>query len=111
MPKAQPDVLPNIACAFPAKFSPISYFNVSFADIRVPIALPNMPVLVYDCPVIFGHFTRAAIRVRIVNTCEYLPRPLDIKIAAPLDLIGASSGYASLTVNNKQAAAPFITVR
>jgi hypothetical protein len=110
-PKAHPDVLPNIACAFAAKFSPIPWLTVSFANVRVPIAFPRITVLVYNCPVIFGHITSPTMRIRIVDTCKNLPRPLDIEIAALFELIGASSGYARLTVYNKQTAAPFITTR
>ena len=84
---------------------------MSFANVRVRIAIPNITVLVDNCPVIFGHFTGPTMRIGIVDTCKNLPRPLDIEIAARLDLIGASSGYAGLTVNNKQAAAPFVTAR
>jgi len=50
-------------------------------------------------------------RIGIVDACKNLPGPLDIKISTRLDLIGAFSGYAGLTVNNKQAAAPFIASR
>jgi hypothetical protein len=50
-------------------------------------------------------------RIGIVDPCKNLPGPLDIEIAALLDLIGAPSGYAGLTVNNKQAAAPFVAAR
>ncbi len=110
-PKAHPDVLPDIACAFTAKFSPIPWRTVRCANVRVPIAFPNIAVLVDNRPVIHGHFTGPAMRIGIVDTRKNLPGSLDIEIAALLDLVGASSGYAGVTVNNKQAAAPFITAR
>ncbi|MDG4898060.1 hypothetical protein P9272_31450 [Mesorhizobium sp. WSM4976] len=50
-------------------------------------------------------------RVRIVDTGENLVGALDVEIAALLDLVGAFSGDAGLAVNDKQAAAPFVTAR
>jgi hypothetical protein len=50
-------------------------------------------------------------RVGIVDAGKNLLGALDVEIAALLDLIGASSGYAGLTVNHKKAAASFITAR
>lgn len=111
MPEANPDVLANVACAFTAKLTPIEFVGVRFVNLRVRVACPGISVLVDNRPVIPGHFTSPTVRVRIVDPRKNLPGPLDIEIAALLDLVVAFSGYAGLTVNSKQAAAPFITAR
>jgi hypothetical protein len=110
MPKADLDVLRGIACAFAAKIFP-SFVAVGFVNIRVRIACPRISVLVDNGPVILRHFAGPAMRVGIVDAGKNLVGALDVEIAALLDLIGASSGYAGLALNNKQAAAPFIAAR
>ena len=85
--------------------------TVRFVNLGVRIAGPNITVLVDICPIIFGPFTCPTVRIGIVDTCKNLPGPLDIEIATRLDLIGAFSGYAGLTADNKQATAPFVIAR
>jgi len=110
MPKAYLDVVPDIARAFAAKIFP-SFVAVGCRNIRVRIAGPGITVLIDNRPVILGHFTCPAMRVRVVDAGKNLLGPLDVEIAPLLDLIGASSGYAGLAVDNKQATAPFVVAR
>ena len=74
-PKADLDILPDIAGASAAKLSPVACLAMRGANIRVAVACPKITVLVDDGPIILGHLASPAMRVGIVDAGKDLMRP------------------------------------